>query len=149
MTLTYVLNSIAVSLLILTVLLALIYSIPLLLVHRLRHHLNMYSLNVCLSTSVCSLFWIYIYAVTTINVRQLYTIPTCTMIAYLQVAFTIQIPLSLIVVSLHRYCFIVHQAKRFFRTKRWTVICFVSQWLAGFLLPAPLFIRDYSVSTVA
>ena len=147
MTLTEILNPIQAGLLILTILLALIYSIPLLLVRRLRHYLNMYSLNVCLSTSVCCLFWIYIYAAGRINVRQLYSMPTCTIIAYLQVAFTIPIPLSLVVVSVHRYCFIVHQAKPFFRTKGWTVICFVSQWLAGFLLPSLQFVKDQSVST--
>ncbi|CAF0937562.1 unnamed protein product [Rotaria sordida] len=55
--------------------------------------------------------------------------------------FTIQVPCSFVAVSIHRCCSIVYYTKSFFKTKQWIILCIGSQWLLGFILSIPDFIR--------
>ena len=125
--------------------LTLICSVPLLIIRRFRHYFNVYSLNICLSTLICSLFWIYIYIISKVDILQLYYSPVCALISYLQVALTICIPYSLVIISIHRYCLIVHHRHRYLQSAQWIVICFLSQWLIGFVLASPMMTKKTPV----
>lgn len=130
----------------LNILLTLIYSIPLICFQRLRHRMHIFTINVCMAILCCSIYWLTAYIMTDTNVRQFYSAKTCSLVFYAQTMCTLQVPLALMVVSIHRLCCIVYYNKRFFKSKQWISMCVGCQWLVGIVLPLPLFIRNETVS---
>ena len=149
MNLSELLGVLQMLLFVLIIALTLTYSAPLLIIRRFRHYFNIYSLNICLSTLICSLFWIYIYIISKVDIRQLYYSPVCAFISYLQVALTICIPYSLIIISIHRYCLVVHHRQRYLQSTQWILICFLSQWLIGFVLSSPMLTKRTPVRALS
>ena len=129
----------------LAILLTLLYAIPLLTISRFRRRPNIFTINVCAAICCCSLFWISFNVMMEVNVRQLYQISTCSLMFYGQVMCTLQVPLALTVVSIHRLCCIVHHNNGFYWSKRWMLLCVAIQWAVGLILPLPVFTRNSSV----
>ena len=133
---------------VLIALLALVYSLPILCIRRFQHRNNMFTLNVCLTTTLSCLVWLptsispllgYSRSIVRRQLHWLYV---------LQIISDISIPFSLVLVSFHRCCSIVYPHKRFFRTKTWIVMCFVGEGMVGILLSIPDLVHPRWVGTL-
>ncbi|UJR21680.1 hypothetical protein I4U23_024757 [Adineta vaga] len=114
-----VLNYIQISVLVLILLLALIYLIPILFIPRFHSINNVFTVNLCIATMCCSIYWIS-------NFISLIFYPS-----------TLSVPLAIVTTSFHRLCSIVYHTKPYFKKKRWAMLCISSQWLAGMILSLP------------
>ncbi|CAF2851509.1 unnamed protein product [Rotaria sp. Silwood2] len=134
---------IGVVIFIIIILFAFIYSIPIIFIRRFHQHNNILTLNICLVTILCCLSWLFIHATITID-DPYTTLGKMNFFFYITaMIFTIQVPFSFLAASIHRCCSIVYHTKVFFKTKRWIMLCIGSQWLLGFILSTPDFVRIY------
>ncbi|UJR20235.1 hypothetical protein I4U23_023366 [Adineta vaga] len=137
-----VLSYIQITVLILIIILCLIYCISVLLINRFHHRTHLFSFNVGLSTILCCSYWTFVYIITRINPRYFYSIKLCVFTLYGETMFTLQVPLSLIIVSINRLCFIRYNIGIYFKQKYSIFISLISQWMIGIILPLVLLIRD-------
>ncbi len=140
-TVSLIFTSIQISLFGLIILLAFIYSITVLCPRRFRSQINIFTVNLCVAVTGCSLYWMIYYVMLEFNVQQLFAPNTCTFLVYAQMLCTLQVPLAFLIFSIHRLCSIVYHTKPFFKTKLWVVICVISQWITGFVLSLPIFLN--------
>ena len=144
-TASYIVKS---TLYIVVALLALIYSLPILCIRRFQHRNNVCTVNVCLTVAF------YCLSATPDCLRPLLGYSSVGILKRLPWLFVLHslsdtaIPYSLVLVSFHRCCSIVYAQKRFFRTRRWTVVCFVVQWIVTALLSLPTLLFSNRVSGV-
>ena len=129
----------------LIILLALLYSVPILLVRRLQHCNNILTVNFCLASLCFGLLYLITYIVVEIDSTRLFALSTCALFLYSQMAVVAQVVLALLVISINRLCKIVFYTNNFFKQRRWVVVCIASQWIMGFLIVLPMFNRDKSV----
>jgi len=127
------------------ILLALTYLIPILLFRQFRHRLNIFTVNVSMAVLCCSLYWFVYYFLQQFDVQELFSLKNCYLVFYTQAMFTVQIPLALAVVSIHRLCLVVYSRKIFFQQRKWMIMCVTCQWLVGIVIALPLLRRDTSV----
>jgi len=123
----------------LIILVATIYSIPILFIRRFHHRNNILTLNICLVTICCCLYWVFFYTMLYINISGTYQymLNTCIFVYIVPTILTLQIPFSFVTVSVNRFCCVVYYHKNFFKTKRWILICILSQWIFGILCILP------------
>ena len=119
------------------VLLALIYSLPILCIRRFQNRNNIFTVNVCLTTAFNSLLWLptaisFLFGYSRETVPKMFP-----WLFVLQVVSDMTIPYSLVLVSFHRCCSIVYPHKRFFRTRTWIIVCLIGQWIVSGLLSMP------------
>lgn len=141
---TYILFWVQILLVGLTLVLACLNSLVIVFVRRFRDRLNVFTFNLCLANIVCCLVWLVYDLLTEFDPRQLSRKETCRLMIYAQMMCTLHLPLAFLVVSIHRCCSIMNHSNLFYKSQRWMIICLVSQWSVGFLLPLPLF-SDNSV----
>ena len=124
----------------LIVLVAAIYSIPILFIRRFHHRNNILTLNICLATIFCCLYWFVFYIMLSSDLlgTYLFLVRSCGFVFIVPVILTLQIPFSFITVSINRLFFIVSHNKNFFKTKKWVGICIFSQWLLGTIIVLPI-----------
>ena len=122
---------------IITVLLAVIYSLPMLCVQRLQRRKNILTLNICLTAAFSCLSWL------PTSISPLFGYPRAVVrrqhpwLYVLQILSNTAVPYSLALVPFHRCGSIVFPQRRFFRTKKWMLVCFIGQWIASGLLTTP------------
>ncbi|CAF2132570.1 unnamed protein product [Rotaria magnacalcarata] len=123
----------------LIIVLALIYSIPIICIRRFHHNNNMLTVNICFATICCGLSWFSFYAAAILIGRDgnnsLFVI-----FNMITIAFTIQVPFSFVAASIHRCCSIIYHANAFFKTRQWIALCIGSQWLLCLVLSLPNYI---------
>lgn len=141
----YLLNILIFTVLSILIVLILIYCIPILFLQRFRHRRYIFMINVSISIFCCSVYWLVAFVMLTTNFFQFYNRTTCSLVFYVQMMCTLQVPSALVIVSIHRFYCVVYNDKRFFESKRWIWICITCQWLVGLILPLPVFIRDSTV----
>ncbi|UJR15503.1 hypothetical protein I4U23_002446 [Adineta vaga] len=127
------------------ILLTLVYSIPHIFIPRFRDRIHAFTLNVCMAILCCSMHWFVSIIIVKVNVRQFYHISTCSIVFYAQIMCTLQVPLALMVVSIHRLCCVLYFNRTFFKSKLWICMCILCQWLVGILISLPIFIRNPTV----
>ena len=115
-----------------------IYSAPILLIRNFRTSINLLTVNLCVSATVCSIYWILFC---TLQVKSLDNAPGwyCVLLRYFQTFANGQEIYSLCVISINRFCFIRFPQKPWFKTRQWSYMCVASQWLLGVILPLPTF----------
>jgi hypothetical protein len=116
---SYVLALIKISVFGINIPLALIYFLPLLLIHRFHNRLNMLTVNICLALMFLSV--------------------------YIETMSTCQVPLAFGTLTINRFCAIVYSAKAFFKAKKFMVICIACQWIVGCFISLPIVIRNQPV----
>ncbi|CAF1391552.1 unnamed protein product [Adineta steineri] len=124
-------------------LIALVYSCLILLISRFRHQNNMFILNLCLNTITTSVYFIiYFYAID-------YDMPQsmCILFNYAFNIASIQIPFAFVAFTVHRFCVVVYHRKALFKTKRWVVVCILTQWIAQFIISLPFVFEYYDDCT--
>jgi len=132
-----VFSFIEVLILTIIILFAFIYSIPIICIRRFHQHNNLLTLNVCLATILCCLSWLAIFTIPLLANPYDKSRESWMYLNIPQTVFTIQVPFSFVVSSIHRYCSIVYHTKIFFKTKRWLIICIGGQWILAFILSIP------------
>ncbi|CAF3228457.1 unnamed protein product [Rotaria socialis] len=123
----------------LIIVLALIYSIPIICIRRFHRNNHMLTLNICFATIFCGLSWFSLDAVALLIGRD-GNISLFAIFNMITFAFTIQVPFSFVVASIHRCCSIIYHAKAFFKTRQWIALCIGSQWLLCLVLSLPNYI---------
>ena len=124
-----------------TVLLSLTYSLPIIIVRRFQHRNNVFTLNVCLTTILCSV----VYGITVISPllddAYLHFIHSRPWLFSIQNIAGVSLLLSFGLVAVHRCCSIVYHQNRFFRTKQWVMACLGGQWILATLICIPVLIH--------
>ena len=133
------------TVLIIIVILSILYILLSISISRLRHRLHAFHINVCMSILCCCIYWLVQYYMNETSPRQFYSARTCSVVFYFQTMCTLQVPLSIIVVSIHRLCCVVYHNKRFFKSIQWISTCIISQWLIGMIISLPMFVRNQTV----
>lgn len=124
----------------LIIVVALIYSIPIIFIRRFHHRNNILTLNICLATIVCCLYWFIFYIKLKIDLFGTYVfmVQTCTFVFIVPPILTAQIPFSFVTVSIYRLCCVVYYRKNLFKTKKWIAICILTQWILGIVCMLPI-----------
>ena len=86
-------------------LLALIYSLPILCIRRFQHRNNIFTLNVCLTTTFTCLLWLPTAISPLFGSSREIFVQIFPWLYVLQAASDMAIPYSLVLVSFHRCCF--------------------------------------------
>ena len=134
-------NTVKTTLYSIVALLALIYSLPILCIRRFQHRNNIFTLNVCLTTSFSCLLWLPYWVYPLISHSSASIQEERSWLYILQIVSDMAIPFSFVLVSFHRCYSIVYPHKRFFRTKTWMLVCFVAQWVLAAILSIPDFLH--------
>lgn len=119
---------------VLIIIFSITYSIPVLFIRRFHHHNNILTVNVCIATIVSCVYWILYYIAMQLDAERTSSEALCAFLTVVQIICTIQVPLSIVAVSIHRFCIIIYHTNTFFRTKRWVFTCILLQWILGILL---------------
>ena len=143
----HVLEIIRLALFGLIILIAAIYSVPIMIIGNLHNRNHVFTLNICLSSSCFGLSWFVVYLIQEIDVKTLFALNTCTLLLYSQTVFVSEAVFSLMVVSINRLFLILYPEQPFFRRMRWAAVCIAIQWIAGLILALPICARDRSVSS--
>lgn len=124
----------------LIVLVALIYSIPIIFIRRFHNRNNILTLNICIATILCCLYWFIFYIMLKVDLVGVYLfmVNTCIFVFIVPTILTLQIPFSFITVSIHRLCCVVYYRKNLFKTKKWIAICILAQWVFGIICMLPI-----------
>jgi hypothetical protein len=115
---------------------ACVYSITVLLVKRFHTSINLLTVNVCVCSMTCSVYWIVYNVIQGVLLRDL-TGWNCVLAQYFQTFANCQAVYGLCVVSVNRFCIVLYNNKLLFKTRRWVFICIGIQWLLGVLIPLP------------
>jgi len=128
-------------------LVALVYSIPIICIRRFHHSNTILTLNICLATACCSLYWVIFYIMLMVNVIDTYAfmIKSCVFVSIVPTVLTLQVPFSFVTASINRFCSVVYYNKRSFKRKRWALICILIQWIFGTLVTLPILLGTHLV----
>jgi hypothetical protein len=137
---------IQIILLLLNILSALIYSIPILLIRRFHSINNAFTVNLCFATICSAIYWLSYCIAIQFYPQHLAGDQICIVLGYFGIMCTIQLPLALVEVSVYRLCSVVYFTKPFFKKKQWAMICIASQWAIGIIAPLPRISLNDSVS---
>jgi len=135
-----ILSFIETIIVIIIILLTFIYSIPIICLRRFHQPNNIFTFNICVATIFCCLAWIPLFTATVFDNPDDFSFEAKIFLYIAEMIFTIQVPFSLVVALIHRYCSLVYPTKIFFRRKRWFVLCIGSQWILGFVLSIPILV---------
>ena len=131
-------------------LLAVTYSLPILLLRRFQRRNSIFTLNVCLAAALFCVCWLVTFVLLSIEHQFTMQMPTYRCLYAVRVWAATSLPLSLALVPCYRCVSIIYSDTRFFRTKQWIAVCIVGQWTvaAGLALPDMIYVswvRDFSV----
>ena len=138
--LLFVLPLVESSLYVIILLCACTYSLPILCIRRLQHRNNIFTLNVCLAMILSSLVCLVQSASPLFGYSYSEFLEDRLWLRILQSIFILSLVLSFGLVSFHRCCSIVFHRTRFFRTRRWMMVCLVSQWMLAMIVYIPVII---------
>lgn len=129
-----------------SILLALIYSIPILTIRRFHSRLNILTINICVAMILTSIYWMGYFIMWEYYIQYLFTEKTCTFQSYLQTISSCQLPFSFAVLTISRFFAIVHSTKAFFKAKTFPIICIASQWITICVLSLPFLLNIQPVN---
>jgi hypothetical protein len=122
------------------VLVAIIYSIPIMCLRRFHYRNNFLTLNICIATTLCSLYWFLFYLMLELNAigTFMFLLDSCQFVSLFPVLLTLQVPFSFLTVSINRLFAVVYHNRVLFKRKSWTIICLAAQWILGAILTIPI-----------
>lgn len=121
------------------IIIALIYSIPIIFLKRFHHRHSVLTLNICFATIICSSYWFIFYLISQLDLSRIviYLINYCRFASIVPVILTVQVPFSFVTVSVNRL-FALISNHPFFKTKFWIGLSVALQWCLCSLLPLPI-----------
>ena len=99
-------------------LLALMYLIPALVVHRFCNIHTVFTVNVCFAIAFCDLYWFSYSIILDFFPSVIRGPSSCLVHNYFSMMCNMQVPLAVLTVSIHRLCSVVYYAKPFFKKKK-------------------------------
>src|SRR5208283_216789 len=84
-----------------SILLALIYSLLILLIRRFHHRINILTINICLSLICSSTFYMVYFIMWEYYMDYLFTEITCTFLFYIQSICNCQLPFSFVILTIN------------------------------------------------
>lgn len=142
-----ILDHLRILLFLLIIILNLIYSIPILFLSNLRrHHKDIFTVNICLAATVCSIYYIIYFLIYDYHIEYFLIDNICNWLTYMRIVSSSQVSFAFVIVSINRYISMVYFSKSFFQTKLWIIICIICQWIIGFIVGLPTWLRNDPVN---
>mgnify|MGYP002378782919 CR=1 FL=1 len=131
------------------VLIALVYTLSIIFVHRFHTHQNILTANTTLVSCICACFYIYVYVVvlyypTTFNPIQ----PLCITLQYGTIVINFLVIYSFVTITINRYLSLAYQNKPFFKRKAWVYVCIEMAWSVSFLFSIPRLVTSFQVNII-
>jgi len=125
----------------------LIYLLTIIFVRRFHNSINILTGNVCLISVICALFWI-MYNVLSVFYQTILiqSIVWCFISSYFQQLINCLLIYSLTMVTINRFLTINYPNKIFFKTKTWSFVSSIVQWIFAISLCIPHLILSVQVS---
>lgn len=142
----YIINPIHVLTFVVTILLALVYILPILCNARFHNHTNVFTLNLAVAIICCVTYWLFYFVILEIQPQLLVSDSICVALNYFELMCTIQVPLAMIALSVYRLLYVVYHQKPFVRKKQWITLGIGCEWFIGLLLALPRVSFHASVS---
>ncbi len=139
---TRVLLIINIIILLITMILAWIYFLPIILVRRFYTATNILTGNFCLAGIVYCLYQMIFDVLTGFYVIIL----SCIVTQYLSTMVNCLVAYSLTMITIDRYFIVIHPNKRLFKTQIWSFISLGLQWFLAVTLPLPHLIFSFQVN---
>jgi hypothetical protein len=130
-------NLVLITIFAVIVLVALAYSLPILLLRRFQRRNSIFTLNVCLAAVLFCVSWLVHFVLLSIEHPFTVHMATFRCLYTLRVWANASLPLSLVLIPCHRCVSMLYSDTRFFRTKQWVTVCIVCQWIAAAGLAIP------------
>lgn len=126
-----------ITLLVITAILALIYSLPIVCIRRFQHRNNIFALNVCVTTVLSCLVYtaFYVSSLMSSSERNFSAVKLWLLLSSVLLGYSTAF--NFVLVSFHRCFSIVFPQKRFFQSKPWVAVCLVGQWIIASILTSP------------
>jgi hypothetical protein len=132
-----IVHYVQIGVIVITILLALIYSIPIIFIRRFQNFNNIFTANLCFAIICCDIYWILYYLLLKFFPQYLSNQDICSVLVYFEMMCTFQVPLAFVAVTVNRLCSIVYHTKAFFKRKQWIILCITVQWILGIILSIP------------
>jgi hypothetical protein len=124
--------------LLIAIVLAFIYIIPIIFIRRFHTVTNILTGNVCIATILCSCFWATNYMLVIFSPMIFIEFTTlCSLSPYLQALFDCLIIYALVMITINRFFTVTYPQKRLFKRKTWSFISLGVHWLIVIMLPLP------------
>jgi hypothetical protein len=130
----------------LIIILCLVYSIPIILIRRFRHRANIFTVNICLATIGCSIYYIIFFIIYDYDIELMLIDNICNWLKYIRIVSPCQVSFAFVIVSINQFISMIYSSKPFFKTKRWVIICIIGQWVLGFIVSLPVWSRNNPVN---
>jgi hypothetical protein len=142
----YISTVLQVTLYLLILLLASVYSMLILLNRRYRHRNNIFILNTCLTTMISCIYFTVYFTMFYFDIQRLYAPDMCNVLFDVHNIASIGIPFAFVTFTVDRFCSIIYHTKDLFKRKRWVAICIASQWISECAVSVPFVLRKERVS---
>jgi hypothetical protein len=131
-----------------TLLLTLIYLLPIILIQRFHTTNNILTGNFCLAGIVCCVYWEMYYLVSIFNPVILFqNTVLCICNGYLAAMVNCLVVYSLTMITINRCFTIIYPQKRLFKKQAWSFISMVVQWMVSCVLSTPSLVFAVEVKT--
>ena len=124
-----------------TILAALIYSLPIVCIRRFHHRNNIFTLNVCLTMMLCCVVYAFILVLSLLPGPSRHG----RWLTVLKTEIEVSVVVSFVLVSVHRCCSIVYHRNKFFRSKQWVMACLAGEWILASIICVPFVVKSKSV----
>ena len=135
----------------LIVIIASIYSLPIIILKRFHYRNNFITLNICVATIFSALYWFLFYLMFQLDTMETFRfmLRNCRFVSIVPVILTLQVPLSFVTGSINRFWAIVYHQNRWHKSKHSLIACIFTQWTVGTLLTLPILAGINPVRLVA
>jgi hypothetical protein len=125
-----------------------IYMLLIIFIRRFHTVINILTGNVCLTTSLGCIFWIF-YFVSMAFYPAILMRDTllCSLIPYLQAMTNSLIVYAILMTTINRYFVVMYPNKRLFKRRTFSFISSGVQWIVAIILPLPHFAFLAQVNT--
>ena len=118
---------------------ALVYAIPIICIPQFHHSNAILTLNICLATACCSLYWCLFYIMLFVQRQKTYKfmVNSCVFVCLFPTILTLAVPFSLVTASINRFCCVMYYNKTMYKKTRWVFVCILIQWIVATLFSLP------------
>jgi len=135
------------AILLIFIILALIHLLPIILIERFHTASNILIGNFCLCSLLCTSFWSACYILFAFY-ENVYAESKLliVIIAYFQIFVNYLVVYSSVMITINRYFIVIFPNQRLFKSKRWSFITLVVQWMITIILSVPRLVVSVQVN---
>ncbi|CAF0855901.1 unnamed protein product [Adineta steineri] len=125
----------------LSLLITLIYLIPIILLRRFHTTTNILTGNYCIAGIICSGFWILYNVITEFYFTTFFqSYNACMVLAYFRLMVNSLLVYSLTMITINRYFTIKYPNKLLFKRKTWSIVSSIIPWIIAIVVSMPAII---------